>query len=179
MALPSYVQSKFPYLFTHRSGIAKTTVACIVDDVLNGKGFKSSREAIEQRFLSRFKELEQSFIAHQEHHYEHQKNAAFRVLNQLPSDPKLLGAFSDPKKYSGFVPSEDYVVSVFYKYFEAPVFHTSSIPMSLPSTLREDASKLTREFYIQRRLQMLDGNIWSMDATYKVANLVLIRNLSV
>ncbi|KAJ3251609.1 hypothetical protein HDU77_005788, partial [Chytriomyces hyalinus] len=176
MALPSYVQSEFPYLFTHRSGIAKTTVACIVDDVLNGKGFKSSREAIEQRFLSRFKELERSFIAHREHHYEHQKNAAFRVSNQLPSDPKPLGVFSDPKKYGGFVPSEDYVVSVFYKYFEAPVFHTSSIPMSLPSMLREDASKLNREFYIQRRLQMLDGNIWSMDATYKVANLVLIRN---
>ncbi|KAI8826441.1 hypothetical protein BJ741DRAFT_41644 [Chytriomyces cf. hyalinus JEL632] len=175
-ALPSYVQSEFPYLFTHRSGIAKTTVACIVDDVLNGKGFKSSREAIEQRFLSRFKELERSFIAHREHHYEHQKNAAFRVSNQQPSDPKPLGVFSDPKKYNGFIPSEDYVVSVFYKFFEAPVFHTTSIPMSLPPTLHKDASKLNREFYIQRRLQMLDGNIWSMDATFKVANLVLIRN---
>ncbi|KAJ3237684.1 hypothetical protein HDU78_003899, partial [Chytriomyces hyalinus] len=121
-------------------------------------------------------ELEQSFIVHQEHHYEHQKDAASRVSNQLPSDPKLLGVFSDPKKYSGFVPSEDYVMSVFYKYFKAPVFHTSSIPMLLPSTVHEDVLKLNCKFYIQRQLQMLDGNIWSMDATYKVANLVLIQN---
>ncbi|KAJ3400671.1 hypothetical protein HDU80_006711 [Chytriomyces hyalinus] len=148
-ALPSYVQSEFPYLFTHHSGIAKTTVACIVDN---------------------------SFILHQEHHYEHQKKAAISSLNQIPSDPKPLGVFSDPKKYNGFVPSKDYAVSVFYKFFEAPVFHSNSIPMSLPQTLREDASKLNCEFYIQRRLQMMDGNIWSMDATFKVANLVLIQN---
>ncbi|KAJ3378559.1 hypothetical protein HDU80_002808, partial [Chytriomyces hyalinus] len=155
--------------------IAKTIVSSLVDDVLTGKGLKASRDAVEQKHITRFKELERAFIAHQNDYCDHQLTAVGSASSR-PFQASSLGGFKDKSKYAGFVPLAEYFSSVFFKYFETPVFSIQSLPLTWSSELKEKAAKLTREFYLHRRMQMMDGNIWSMDATFKVANLVIIRN---
>ncbi|KAJ3093306.1 hypothetical protein HDU97_009915, partial [Phlyctochytrium planicorne] len=79
--------------------------------------------------------------------------------------------------------SVHYITDVFKKYFEAPIFTIDAFTAKLDSpptgieweAVFKDVERWTREHYLHRRQQFIDGVVWSIDATFKVAGWTVIK----
>ena len=100
-------------MLTHKSAVHKDVVADLVDNLVHGKGFKASKEALEQAHLAEFHNTKSSYY-----------NKLLWDIEGLGGtvakkpEPKHFGSFDDPDGYNGFYPSDHFLKTVFLKYME-------------------------------------------------------------
>lgn len=162
--MPHFIQEAFDFVLTKKSGIKKTILRDIGDDIIHGKGFKACQEALLQRHLLRFYQTQAQY-------YSAIHSIAFssqsRILNQQHQNvllcPPIFSKFHDAEGYNGFVPSSAYLETVWFIWMESVV------------VFRDSQVSWTRDTFIQRSQQMIDGQIWCGDASHKISKLVYIK----
>ena len=103
--LPLLVRESFPFVLTQKSAIHADVLEEITDNLVHAKGFPASRAALEQAHLK-------DFHARELKYYNmllwRKQNGLLQPITAV-SD---FGSFGDPDGYNGFVPSENYLSSV-------------------------------------------------------------------
>ncbi len=101
--LPLYVQESFPFLLTRKSAIHLDVIADVADNLMHGKGFKASSEALRQTHLRKFHAKQLKYY----------NMLLWRRLEQLDSGAMdEFGSFGDKDGYNGFSPSAYYLSTV-------------------------------------------------------------------
>ena len=165
--LPTFIQKSFPFIVTARSAIDIKLADKLADDLMHGKGFKASHEFIQQSHLNHFHLMEHQYYSHVAYYkqkYGHQATLSSRSSSLL--NPKTFGVFNDAQGYNGHVPSEHYLESIWQIWFSK---------IHVLKSAKEDRT-FTREEYLHRRQQLVDGRIWCGDASHKLAKLVVLKN---
>jgi hypothetical protein len=133
----------------------------VVDNIVSGKSTTASESYLLQRHLNKFYMNQLVYVSRQNKH---------TLLRNTVAKFPLFGAFDDPDRYAGHVPSAQYLSSLIEKYFQTNVYTSEGLPAG--------NDNLTREQYLQRRQQTIRGQIWSADESYKLANLCYLKTSS-
>jgi len=167
--MPAHIRSSFPFIMTARSGIQLTLIDKLADDLMFGKGFKGTQDYIIQSHLTRFHQLEKNYYSHMASYRSRylQPSGQQSLSNKtaLLQCPKPFGTFDDADGYDGHYPSEHFLNDVWKIWFSCREVMYSA----------KEKKYFTREQYLHRRQQLVDGTIWCGDASHKLVKLALIR----
>ncbi|KAJ3081332.1 hypothetical protein HDU99_005967, partial [Rhizoclosmatium hyalinum] len=164
--LPGWINENLEFVFTHRAGVHRKLVRSIVHDLVNGKGLDPAHEYIVEEHLERFTRLRKQYVSKLKTEYPETAGEEDLVA--------AFGEFRTKTKYNGYYSSVHLLQTVFEKHFSTPIFDLDAF--SDNPELQSDAAKWTREFYLHRYQQLIDGTFWCIDGAYKVANLTVIRD---
>lgn len=125
--LDSYVTNAFPFMLTRKSGVAKTLVARLADDLINGKGFSATSNFFREAYMNSYMTQYSSYVS-LVNHYRSSIGAQLRIAagEGAPEIPAF-GGFHDRQGFNGAWPSDAYLRAVWHKWFyEAPVIQVRS-----------------------------------------------------
>jgi hypothetical protein len=166
MSLPGFINKNLEFVFTHRAGIHKKLIRRLVHDLVSGKGFGPAHSLIEEDHLERFTRLKSQYYSLKVN--EGRFNATAGTLSDF-------GEFRSKDKYNGYCSSVNYLKTVFENYFSQPIYDVDAFTDN-HELQNEVRTNWTRELYLHRYQQMIDGTLWCIDGAYKVANLTVIRD---
>ncbi|CAN0058233.1 unnamed protein product, partial [Ectocarpus fasciculatus] len=136
--LDSYVSNEFPFVLSRKSGVAKSVVARLADDLLNGKGFSATSKFMREAYMNSYMTKYQSYVSLVNHCRgsisEQLRAGGAEGGTRIPT----FGDFSDRQGFNGAWPSDTYLRAVWHTWFyETPV-------------IKVDGVHMTREDYVQR-----------------------------
>ncbi|CAB1110632.1 unnamed protein product [Ectocarpus sp. CCAP 1310/34] len=129
---------------------------------MHAKGFSASSEALQQAHLYRFHSMELKYYS----------MLLWRREEQLDGGVQdEFGSFEDADGYNGFSPSEHYLSTVWCERMQ----RSRAARLDKHVNGVQGESKWTREDFLQRRQQQVDGTVLKVDASFKLAKLVRVR----
>ncbi|CAM9744377.1 unnamed protein product, partial [Hapterophycus canaliculatus] len=162
--LDSYVTNAFPFVLSRKSGVVKTLVARLADDLINGKGFsatsKFTREAYMNSYMTKYHSYVSLVNRCRSSIGAQLRDAAGEGASAIPA----FGGFADRQGFNGAWPSDAYLRDVWHKWLhDTPVIQDYGI-------------RMTREEYLQRAGQLVDGMILAGDASFKYAKVIRLTS---
>ncbi|CAN0349168.1 unnamed protein product [Ectocarpus sp. 12 AP-2014] len=119
--LDSYVSNAFPFVLTHKSGVAKTVVARLGDDLLNGKGFSATSKFMREAYMNSYMMQYHSYVS-LVNRCRRSIGGHFRAAAEEGApDIPTFGGFGDKEGFNGAWPSDQYLRAVWHKWFSDTV----------------------------------------------------------
>lgn len=119
--LDSYVANAFPFVLSRKSGVAKTVVARLADDLLNGKGFSATSKFISEAYMNTYMAQHQSYVS-LVNRCRRSVSEQLRVAAGEVAGIPPFGGFCDREGFNGATPSDAYLRAVWYTWFyDTPV----------------------------------------------------------
>ena len=106
-----FLQNQWPWILTHRSAVHEDVVRDLVDNLVHGKGFKASKEALEQAYLAEFHKVKSSY-------YNKLLWDTTKIETLQKPEVRQFGSLDDQKGFNGFFPIPRFLKTVFLKIVE-------------------------------------------------------------
>jgi hypothetical protein len=181
---PMLVRESFPYIVTHNLAIDSVVFAKLRSDLLSGKSFDAAAACIEEAHKAEHLRrmaiyysmidvgrrgigLESYGGVKGDEKYKsatpllvgHPEGLTLEEQKQKLLNPKAFSAFDNEKEYNGFRVKGEYLRAIWVK-------------MCLEKKVFGD---MTREDYLHRRFQLIDGCSLAGDASFKFAGKIYVR----
>lgn len=112
--LDSYVTNAFPFVLSRKSGVAKTVVARLADDLLNGKGFSATSKFIREAYTNTYMTKYDSYVSLVN---RCRKSFESRYGDGDGAKIATFGDFADGEGFNGAWPSDAYLRAVWHTWF--------------------------------------------------------------
>lgn len=118
--MDAHVANEFPFVLTKKSGLAKSIVSRMADDLLHGKGFSATSKFLKQAYMNTYMKLLRGYVS-----LVNRRNANVQGMmggQEGEREMPVFGDFGDRHGFNGTYPSDNYLRSIWHKWFyEIPI----------------------------------------------------------
>lgn len=115
--LDSYVANEFPFVLSRKSGVAKSVVARLADDLLNGKGFSATSNFTREAYMNSYMTKHHSYVSLVNRCRASISEQLRAAAGEEAADIPTFGGFDDREGFNGAWPSGAYLRDVWHTWF--------------------------------------------------------------
>ena len=161
---PLTVRLSFPFLLSHRSGVSLDLLTKIDNDLQHGKGMAACWEMVQRAHMTRYHKMEALYLSRLNYFLLLKKYTMHTKSILIRESPSQFVNFKDPSKYNGYYGSVHLFQTLWENWYYEHIVFTD-----------KEGNKWSRLDYMSRRLQLVDGVIWSGDVSHKVSKKTVIH----